>query len=119
MSYYGLESKRGTQKFHCPASASIPVEWIRSTSWSVYELKSAPPDRVLGDLMLNMVGFDAFSQALTNSLLAKEIFMRQTFNDIGWETIENTSSFQEIVNRNIGARSLGDDVGASFTYTTP
>ena len=73
-----------------------------------------PPDRVLGNLMLNMVGFDAFSQALTNPLLAKEIFMRQTFSEFGWKTIEDTSSFQDIVRRN-----SDDNVRASFTCTTP
>ena len=76
-----------------------------------------PPDSVLGDLMLNMVGFDAFSQALTNPLLAENVYMRQTFSDVGWETIEETSSFQDIVNRNIGKRSLGKEIRASFTYT--
>lgn len=68
-------------------------------------------DGVLGDLMLNMVGFDAFSQALTNPLLADSVFMRQTFSDVGWETIENTGTFQDIVNRN-----SCNNVQASFRY---
>lgn len=72
-------------------------------------------DVVLGDLMLNMVGFDAFSHALTNPLLSQNVFMRQTFTEVGLKTIEETSSFQDIVDRNRGVRSLGKEVKASFT----
>ena len=75
-------------------------------------------DSVLGPLMLAMVGFDAFSQLLTNPLLAENVFTRQTFSDVGWETIEKTNSFQDIADRNIGVRSVGKDIRASFTDTT-
>ena len=73
-----------------------------------------PEDRVLGDLMLNMVAFDAFSQALTNPLLAENVYMRQTFSEEGLKIIENTNSFRDIVNRNNGGAS-SPPVPASFT----
>ena len=73
-----------------------------------------PEDRVLGDLMLNMVGFDAFSQALTNPLLAENVYMRQTFSEVGFEIIEKTNSFRDIVNRNNRGGS-SPTVPASFT----
>ena len=73
-----------------------------------------PEDRVLGDLMLNMVGFDAFSQALTNPLLAENVYMRQTFSEVGFEIIEKTNSFWDIVNRNNRGGSAAA-VPASFT----
>ena len=55
-----------------------------------------PKDGVLGDLMLKMVGFDAFSQALTNPLLAENVYKRQTFSEVGLEIIKKTGSFQDI-----------------------
>ncbi len=73
-----------------------------------------PRDRVLGDLMLNMVGFDAFSQALTNPLLAENVYMRQTFSEVGFEIIEKTDSFGDIVNRN-NRGEISPTVPVSFT----
>ena len=73
-----------------------------------------PKDRVLGELMLNMVGFDAFSQALTNPLLSENVYMRQTFSEVGLEIIEKTGLFRDIVNRNRG-RGISSTVPASFT----
>ena len=76
-----------------------------------------PEDRVLGDLMLNMVGFDAFFQALTNPLLAENVYMRQTFSEIGLEIIEQTGSFRVIVKRNKRGGTR-DPILASFTACT-
>jgi len=58
------------------------------------------PNSVLPSLMGRMVGIDAFSQALTNPLLAPRVFRRETFSDVGWETIRTTRSLADVVDRN-------------------
>ncbi len=58
------------------------------------------PNSVLPSLMGRMVGIDAFSQALTNPLLAPRVFHRDTFSDLGWETIHATRSLADVVERN-------------------
>lgn len=54
----------------------------------------------LPPLILNMVAVDAFSQALTNPLLSEHVFQPSTFTDMGWETIENTGSLHDVLERN-------------------
>lgn len=54
----------------------------------------------LAPLIGRMVGIDAFSQALTNPLLAENIFNDKTFSAVGWEVIHNTSTLSDLVNRN-------------------
>jgi prostaglandin-endoperoxide synthase 2 len=58
------------------------------------------PGGVLPPLMLSMVAFDAFSQVLTNPLLAPQIYNEQTFSETGWEIIQTTSTIAELVQRN-------------------
>ena len=50
--------------------------------------------------MGTMVGVDAFSQALTNPLLADGIFEQATFARAGWEAISATSRLQDLLDRN-------------------
>ena len=52
-------------------------------------------------LIGRMVGIDAFSQALTNPLLAAKLFNEKTFAAEGLRIIETTRSLGEIVRRNI------------------
>ena len=59
------------------------------------------PNSALAPLMGRLVGVDAFSQALTNPLLAENIFNKDTFSTVGWEVINQTSSICEILHRNI------------------
>ncbi|CAN5869785.1 hypothetical protein BH23ACT12_BH23ACT12_24330 [soil metagenome] len=59
------------------------------------------PNSVLPSLIGRMVGIDAFSQALTNPLLAPRIFNEQTFSAIGMEIIQTTNSLSDILHRNI------------------
>jgi Animal haem peroxidase len=54
----------------------------------------------LPTLMGTMVGVDAFSQALTNPLLADGIFEKRTFSSAGWNAIGATSRLQDILDRN-------------------
>jgi prostaglandin-endoperoxide synthase 2 len=62
-------------------------------------------------LMGTMVGVDAFSQALTNPLLADGIFGEQTFTATGMQTIAATRRLADIVHRNCG----GQEPDVSFT----
>ena len=45
------------------------------------------PNSVLPPLIGRLVGVDAFSQALTNPLLAPRVFNAQTFSPLGMEII--------------------------------
>ncbi|MDQ3729655.1 MAG: heme peroxidase [Actinomycetota bacterium] len=62
------------------------------------------PNSVLPSLIGRMVGIDAFSQALTNPLLAPRVFKESTFSPLGWQTIHATRSLGEILNRNVPVR---------------
>jgi prostaglandin-endoperoxide synthase 2 len=64
----------------------------------VRENSTLPP------LIGRLVGIDAFSQALTNPLLAENIFNKDTFSAVGWEVIHNTNSLSDLVNRNTPQR---------------
>ena len=55
----------------------------------------------LQPLVGRLVGIDAFSQALTSPLLAENIFNKQTFSLVGWETIQTTHSLSDLIHRNI------------------
>jgi prostaglandin-endoperoxide synthase 2 len=60
----------------------------------------------LPPLMTTMVAVDAFSQALTNPLLAPGIFGPDTFSVQGMQAIKDTKSLQDIVRRNTPGESL-------------
>jgi prostaglandin-endoperoxide synthase 2 len=55
---------------------------------------------MMGTLMTTMVAYDAFTQALTNPLLARNIFNEATFTKTGLDIIEKTKSLEQIVARN-------------------
>lgn len=69
---------------------------------------------VLGELMIRMVGVDAFSQALTNPLLCSNIYGPGCFSDVGLQTIEATSTLDDVARRNtdMGSRLVAFDIGA-------
>jgi prostaglandin-endoperoxide synthase 2 len=75
---------------------------------------------VVGNLMHWMVAADAFSQALTNPLLSKNTWGDESckitaFSKVGLESINTTSSFNDIVRRNsaMGSRK------ATFAASQP
>jgi prostaglandin-endoperoxide synthase 2 len=70
-----------------------------------------PDERFLGELLTMMVGHDAFTQALTNPLLASRVYTDATFSKAGMRIIRETKSLQQIVERNVMSPS---DVLASF-----
>ena len=52
-------------------------------------------------LVGRLVGVDAFSQALTNPLLAENVFNTRTFSSTGLRVISQTKNLSEILHRNI------------------
>lgn len=60
-----------------------------------WENSTVPP------MIARIVAIDAFSQALTNPLLAEGIFNEKTFSPVGWEVINTTSTLTQILHRNI------------------
>jgi prostaglandin-endoperoxide synthase 2 len=55
----------------------------------------------LSPLIGRMVGVDAFSQALTNSLLSLHVFKPETFSEVGWKIIQETNSLAQVLQRNV------------------
>jgi prostaglandin-endoperoxide synthase 2 len=67
---------------------------------------------MMGELLTAMVGYDAFTQALTNPLLGPQVFNEATFTRAGMRIIRRTRSLQQILARNIA------DPSAAFTRFT-
>ncbi|MCA1994410.1 MAG: heme peroxidase [Coleofasciculus sp. S288] len=59
------------------------------------------PNSALPPLVGRLIGIDAFSQAMTNPLLAENVFNPETFSPVGWEEIQNTKTLSQVVHRNI------------------
>ena len=57
---------------------------------------------MMGELMIAMVANDAFTQALTNPLLAKAVYNANTFSAEGLSIIDNTDCLADIIVRNTG-----------------
>jgi prostaglandin-endoperoxide synthase 2 len=74
-----------------------------------------PQYRMMGALMTTMVAHDAFTQALTNPLLARDVFTENTFTATGMQIITDTRCLQQIVERN--SRRPGEAF-ASFACTS-
>jgi|GEM_PF-384427 len=73
--------------------------------------------RLFGNLMTRMLGYDAFTQTLSNPLLARNVFKKETFTDYGIQLINNTQSLSDLVKRN-GGSSMADNI-ISFDYKQP
>lgn len=71
------------------------------------------PNSVLAPLMGRMVGIDAFSQALTNPLLAERVYNKATFSEVGMKIIEETRTLNDIVKR-----TVKDAPSVSFTHSS-
>ncbi|MCA1585357.1 MAG: hypothetical protein LC791_11530 [Acidobacteria bacterium] len=69
------------------------------------------PSSALPPLIGRMVGIDAFSQILTNPLLAPRIFNERTFSPLGMRLIQETNTLSEIVHRNVSDTSRHYFVG--------
>ncbi len=77
--------------------------------------EKAHPSFMLGRLLTRMVGYDAFTHALTNPLMATSVHNEATFTKIGLAVINETNAIGDIIRRNI---SDGDKVAANFTTPT-
>jgi prostaglandin-endoperoxide synthase 2 len=63
------------------------------------------PGSTIPPLVARLIGIDAFSQALTNPLLAPHVFVPETFSRPGWDLIHATSHLADIVMRNVPPES--------------
>jgi prostaglandin-endoperoxide synthase 2 len=70
-----------------------------------------PAYLMMGELMTTMVACDAFTQAMTNPLLARHVYNEDTFSPEGLAVIEGTGSLGQVVARN--SRAPGE-VHCSF-----
>lgn len=76
---------------------------VDDVEWYVGIFAEDYPDYLMmGELMTTMVANDAFTQALTNPLLARHIFTDATFTARGMKVINDTTSLHDIVARNSG-----------------
>lgn len=57
-------------------------------------------DEMMGELLVNMVANDAFTQALTNPLLAEQVFNERTFGAEGLKIIRDTQTLAQMICRN-------------------
>jgi prostaglandin-endoperoxide synthase 2 len=73
-----------------------------------------PEDQMMGALLTAMVGYDAFTQALTNPVLAPQVFTEATFTRAGMTVIHRTHTLQQILQRN--AADPGEAC-CRFTYS--
>jgi heme peroxidase len=77
---------------------------VDDVEWYVGIFAEDYPDYLMmGELMTTMVANDAFTQALTNPLLARHVFTDATFTAAGMKVIDDTTSLQDIVARNSDA----------------
>jgi prostaglandin-endoperoxide synthase 2 len=68
------------------------------------EQREAPA--LFGELMYNMVSYDAFTHIYTNPLLSKNIYGEKTFTPVGMKIINDTQSLTQFVSRNLGGRDV-------------
>lgn len=66
-----------------------------------------------------MVALDAFSQALNNPLLSKQVYNERTFTPMGFETIERTTCLWDVLSRNLGAKAADGMTAEQVRMTRP
>lgn len=74
-----------------------------------------PPGAMMGQLLVTMVANDAFTQALTNPLLARAVHNEATFGAEGMAVIRGTRTLADVIVRNTGvddAAKVGFKVAA-------
>ena len=85
---------------------------IDKLEWFVGLFAEAYDDcEMMGELLKTMVANDAFTQALTNPLLAKNVYNTATFSEEGMKVINETSGLADIIVRNTG---IGDTAEVGF-----
>ena len=67
---------------------------------------------IMGDMLFYMVAHDAFTHAITNPLLAPDVFNVDTFDKVGWDIINETTTLDDILAR-VAPPSEGQRAGFS------
>lgn len=73
------------------------LEWFVGIFAEAFDEKE-----MMGELLKTMVANDAFTQALTNPLLAKGVYNADTFSKEGMAIIDETNSLADVILRNTG-----------------
>jgi len=73
--------------------------------------------RIMGELMQTMVANDAFTQALTNPLLANGIYNEKTFSEAGLKEIESSGTLFDLIRRNTD-NTIGFECSFSVSPST-
>ena len=63
--------------------------------------EEAEAGQLFGNLLTRMVAYDAFTQIFSNPLLSRNVYTPETFTDYGLQLIEETTSIEVLVNRNL------------------
>ncbi|RAZ87102.1 peroxidase family protein [Cereibacter johrii] len=66
-----------------------------------------------------MVALDAFSQALNNPLLSRQVYCKETFTGYGLEVIEATGTLWDVLVRNLGPAAPSDIRAEDVRMTRP
>ena len=112
-----LASRVGNSSPNGPVATQRNAITVTSPRWYVGIFAETYPDyMMMGELMTTMVANDAFTQALSNPLLARNVYTDTTFTATGRKIINDTTSLQHIVARN---SHTPDDVYVNFTCTNP
>lgn len=111
--YYGLQPMASfeelTGEAHVAARLRELYGQIDKLEWWVGLFAEGYSDlSMMGELLTTMVANDAFTQALTNPLLAKGVFGEETFGSEGLAVIRATRTLGDVVARNTG---LSEPVG--------
>ena len=77
--------------------------------------EEADSDALFGEMIKTMVAVDAFTQALTNPILSKNVFNALTLTDYGLEQIKATETLESLAERNTG----GKPIKATFGWRPP
>ncbi|HEY0324732.1 MAG TPA: peroxidase family protein, partial [Allosphingosinicella sp.] len=108
-SYYGLKPKKSFEDLTGDSALAAKlrdlygdidrVEWFVGLFAEGYD-----DDSMMGELLVTMVANDAFTQALTNPLLAKAVYCEDTFSKEGLEIIKENRTLADLIVRNTGIR---------------
>jgi len=110
--YYGLKPKKSFDDLTGdPALAAKlrdlygdidRLEWFVGLFAEGYD-----KDSMMGELLVTMVANDAFTQALTNPLLAKAVYCEDTFSKEGLEIIKENRTLADVIVRNTAISDKG------------
>lgn len=105
--YYGLEPVRSFEDLTGERESAARLRElygdIDRLEWFVgLFAEHYGPASMMGELLTTMVANDAFTQALTNPLLAEKVFNEGTFGKEGMAIIKETRTLAEVIVRNTG-----------------